>query len=142
MKPLARKGNLFSVNLPEEVIVYNKSDNKVHCLNKIAAAIWESCDGTRTADELAEIVEARLGAPPDLQVVQLALEELERAELLEPGTAVVPDAALASRHEAVPKIAKAGSALVATIVAPAPEAHASMPPGPLAPMVLRLGSRV
>ena len=133
MNPLARKSNLFAENLPEEVILYDKSNNKVHCLSKTAAAIWESCDGTRSVDDLARFVEAKLGAPADREVVLLALEELEKADLLEAGSGIVPDAALTSRREAVGKIALAGTALVATIVASAPKAHASVGPCAVGP---------
>jgi len=125
MKLLARKRDLFAENLPEEVVLYDKADNKVHCLNKTAATIWESCDGTRTVDDLAQIVEAKLGAPTNREVVLLALEELEKAGLMEVGVSVVSDAGFTSRREAVGKIALAGTALVATIIAAAPAAHAS-----------------
>jgi hypothetical protein len=140
MKPLARKRDIFVENLPEEVVLYNKSNNKVHCLNKTAAAIWESCDGTRTVDELAHIAEAELGAPAGRKVALRALEELEKADLLEAGGVIVADAGLTSRREAVGKIALAGTALVATIVAAAPAAHASChdrkptPPPPPPPL--------
>ena len=127
MNPLARKSDIVAENLPEEVVLYDKTNNKVHCLNKTAAAIWESCDGTRTVEDLAQVVEAKLGAPTDRKLVLLALEELEKADLMETGSVVVPDAVLTSRREAVGKIAMAGSALVATIVAPTPVAHSSHP---------------
>jgi len=125
MKPLARKSDLFAENLPEEVVLYDKTNNKVHCLNKTAAAIWENCDGTRTVDDLAQIVEGKLGAPTDREVVLLTLEELEKAGLMEVGVSVASDAGFTSRREAVGKIALAGTALVATIIAAAPAAHAS-----------------
>ena len=128
MNPLARKSDIVAENLPEEVVLYDKTNNKVHCLNKTAAAIWESCDGTRTVEDLAQVVEAKLGAPTDRKLVLLALEELEKADLMEAGSSVVPDAGLTSRREAVGKIAMAGSALVATIVASAPAVHASHHP--------------
>lgn len=128
MNPLARKSGIFTENLPEEVILYDKSNNKVHCLNKIASAIWESSDGTRTVDELAHIVELKLGAPADRTMVLLALEELEKAGLMEAGSLMVPHPALTSRRAAVGKIALAGSVLIATIVASTPMAHASSPP--------------
>jgi len=112
-------------NLPEEVVLYDRVNNQVHCLNKIAAAIWVSCDGTKTVDDLARIVEARFAAPVERRVVAQALEELEWTDLLEAGRDIVSEAGLPSRREAVGKIALAGSALVATIVAAAPTAHAS-----------------
>ena len=133
MKPLARKTDVFVEKLPKEVVLYDKTNNKAHCLNKTAAAIWESCDGTRTVDDLAQLVEAKLGAPTNREVVLLALQELEKAGLMEVGASVIPDAGFTSRREAVGKIALAGTALVATIIAPAPAAHASSsvpPPDP------------
>jgi len=125
MNPLARKSHIFVENLPEEVVVYDKTNDKVHSLGKIAAAVWESCDGTRSVDDLAQTVEARLGAPVGREVVLLALEELENAGLLEPGSGVIVKPDLPSRREAVGKIALASTALVATIMASAPAAHAS-----------------
>jgi len=125
MKPLARKSGIFAENLPEEVVLYDKTHDKVHCLNKTAAAVWENSDGSKTVDELTRAVEAKSGAPTDRKLVLQALEELEEAGLLEAGSAVVAETELPSRREAVGKMVMAGSALVATIVAAAPEAHAS-----------------
>jgi hypothetical protein len=127
---LARKSHLFAEKLPEEIIVYDKTNHKVHCLNKTAAAVWESCDGTRTVDELAPIVEAKVGAPVDRDLVLLALEELEKANLLEAGSGVVSNAGATSRRQAVGKHVLSGTALVATILVPAPQTYASWAPGP------------
>jgi uncharacterized protein YgbK (DUF1537 family) len=76
-------------------------------------------------DDLAQIVEAKFGARSDRKLVLQALEELEEAGLLESGSVTVSDTVLTSRREAVGKLVMAGSALVATIVASAPAAHAS-----------------
>jgi hypothetical protein len=128
MKPLARKNGVFVENLPEEVVLYDKTHDKVHCLNKTAAAVWENSDGSKTVDELTQVVEAKSGAPADRKLVLQALEELEEAGLMEAGSAVVAEAGLPSRREAVGKMVMAGTALVATIVAAAPKAHASQDP--------------
>jgi len=125
MNPVARKNDIFAENLPEEVVLYDKTNNKVHCLGKTAAAVWENCDGTRTVDDLAQIVEARFGAPADRKVVLLALEELQNADLLEPGSGVVANTGPTSRRKVMGKVAMASTALVATILAAAPAAHAS-----------------
>jgi len=123
MKPLARRSGIYAENLPEEVVVYDKTNDKVHCLNKTAAAVWEHSDGTKTVDELTLAVGARSGAPADRQVVLQALDKLEEAGLMEAG--VVREAGPQSRREAVGKMVMASSALVFTIVAAAPKAHAS-----------------
>jgi hypothetical protein len=136
MNPTARRSGIFVERLPKEVILYDKTSDRVHCLSETAAAIWENCDGTRSEDDLARLVEARLGTPADRKLVLQALEELEKAGLLEAGHDLVSSGVMTSRREAVGKIAMAGSALVATIVAPAPVAHASSgkpdpPPPPI-----------
>jgi len=125
VKPLARKSGIFAEYLPEEVVLYDKIHDKVHCLNKTAAAVWENSDGCKTVDGLMRVVEAKCGGPADRKLVLRALEELEVAGLMEAGSAVVTEAGLPSRREAVGKMVMAGSALVATIVAAAPMAHAS-----------------
>lgn len=130
MKPLARKNGIFAENLPDEVVLYDKTDDKVHCLSKTAAAVWENSDGSKTVDELTRAIKAKAGAPVDRKLVMQALGELEKAGLMEAGSGMVPEADLPSRREAVGKMVLAGSALVATIVAAAPKAHASDPPPP------------
>jgi len=149
---VARKNGIFAENLPEEVVLYDKTHDKVHCLNKTAAAVWENSDGSKTVDELLRVVEAKSGAPADRKLVLQALEELEEAGLMEAGSGIVSEAGLPSRREAVGKMVMAGSALVATIVAAAPKAHASSgvpqdppplptphnpPPQPLPPVGLK-----
>jgi len=128
MKPTSRRSGIFAENLPEEVVLYDKARDKVHCLSKPAAIIWDSSDGSRTVDDLVRIVEEKSGTPADRKLVLQALEELEEAGLMQAGSDMVADAGLTSRREAVGKIAMAGSALVATIVAAAPTAHASVAP--------------
>ena len=125
VKPLARKSGVFAENLPEEVVLYDKISDKVHCLNKTAAAVWENSDGSKTVDDLMRVVEAKCGGPTDRKLVLQALEELKEAGLMVAGSGMISDAALPSRREAVGKMVMAGSALVATIVAAAPTAHAS-----------------
>jgi hypothetical protein len=125
MGPLARTSEIYAENLPEEVILYDKSNNKVHSLSKIAAGVWQNCDGTKSVDDLEHIVAAKSGASIDRNAVLLALDQLEKAGLIEAGGRTVSAAGLTSRREAVGTIAMAGTAMVATIVAPAPVAHAS-----------------
>jgi hypothetical protein len=125
MNPLARKSDLFAEQLPNEVVLYDKNSNKVHCLNKTAATVWENSDGSHTVEELAQIVGAKLGTAVDTNMVLLAVAELEKADLMETGSVEIPHPAVTSRREVVGKVALAGAALVATMMASAPAAHAS-----------------
>ena len=48
------------------LVVYHADTDRVHYLNPTAAVVLSLADGTRTADELAELVQAawELDAPP------------------------------------------------------------------------------
>jgi len=140
MKPLSRRNGILRENLPEEVVLYDKTRDQVHCLNKTAATVWESSDGARTIDDLVRIVEEKTGTSADCDMVLQALAKLEEAGLMEAGSSSVSRVGLPSRREAVGKIAMAGSALVATVVAAAPQAHASLQPHSSDPPPLQISS--
>jgi hypothetical protein len=65
VKPVAKKSGIFAEYLPEVVVLYYKTQDKVHCLNKTAAAVWENSDGIKTVDHLMRVVEAKCGGPAD-----------------------------------------------------------------------------
>ena len=46
--PQARKDGLIIKALTDEVVVYDLERHEVHCLNRVAALVWQHCDG-RTA---------------------------------------------------------------------------------------------
>jgi hypothetical protein len=66
--------------LPDELIVYDLRRHRAHCLNRAAARVFRSADGTRTVAEIAEGLE---GEPQAREaVVRLALDQLAAAGLL------------------------------------------------------------
>ena len=83
MKPIVRKHNIHVEKLPEEVALYDKGNHSVHCLNNTVATVWENADGTRTIEELAQIVNEKFGIAEGRDVVLVALDQLEQANLLE-----------------------------------------------------------
>ena len=58
---------------------------QVHALNPVAAFVWRSIDGQRSAEELARLVaeEFEVEAAQALSDVREFIEELARADLLE-----------------------------------------------------------
>ena len=74
--PLARSEGLVVEPLDDELLVFDSQVGRAHSLNASAAAVWRSCDGTRTREQLA--AEAGL----ELAAVDLALESLAGCELL------------------------------------------------------------
>lgn len=112
--PQARRDGLVVRDLPDEVLVYDLEDNKAHCLNQTAAAVWRHCDGETTVSEMSFRLAREFSTPVDEDVVWLALETLSKSSLLEepvvrptPGLArrdVVRRAGLAVSVLAVPAV--------------------------------------
>src|SRR6185437_9792178 len=126
MKPLARKKDIIVEELPGETVIFDKKNNKVHCLNSIALTVWANANGKRSIADLAKIVAAESDCPCDDAVIESAVHQLAEAELIEETSSEK----LLSRRDVGRKVALAGScaALVATIVAPTPAKASSQDP--------------
>jgi len=126
MKPLARKKNVIIEELPGETVIFDKKNNKVHCLNAIALTVWANANGKRSIADLAKIVAAESGNPCDEALIESAVNQLAGAALLEEANTEK----LLSRREVGRKLALAGScaAVVATITAPTPAKASSQDP--------------
>ena len=81
--PVARRNGLVVQEVPDEVLVYDLDTNKAHCLNKAAAAVWKSCDGTNSVSDIARVVEVELGSTVDDDFVWLAIDQLGENNLLD-----------------------------------------------------------
>ncbi|MCC7306140.1 MAG: PqqD family protein [Acidobacteria bacterium] len=123
--PVARKTGLVVQDVPEEVLVYDTDTNKAHCLNKTAAMIWRSCDGTRSVAEIAKHVGSLAGEAVTDDFVWLAIDQLNESDLLE--KQVAADFKGLSRRDVIKRIGL-GSMIalpvIASLVAP-PTARAA-----------------
>jgi Coenzyme PQQ synthesis protein D (PqqD) len=94
----------------------------------VARLVWKHCDGRTTEATMVEIIRKAFNTPTDEAVVQLALEKLAQAGLLETEEHTWL-ASPTSRRQAVKTLARSGiaaaAALVATIAAPAAAQAAS-----------------
>jgi hypothetical protein len=106
--------------LDAEVVIYDPERHKGHCLNSTAAAVWKLCDGRQSSSDIAKLLSDQFSAHIDEQVVQLALQQLGAAHLLEqPGLRVKPP----SRRAALRRItvgAAVALPLITSMVAPEP----------------------
>lgn len=117
MKPLARRDGLLIRELPDELLVYDKTDHRAHCLNRTAATVFRHADGTRTTAEIARLLAP--GEPDGEPTVAEALARLAAAGLLESR----PPLESTSRREALRRVGLGAAVLlpaVASIVAPTP----------------------
>jgi len=127
---LARSEQLVVQELPDEVLVYDLTRHKAHCLNKTSAFIWSHCDGKTSASEIAEIMQKEWNTPVKEDTVWFALDKLGKADLLQQRVVLPKAQAGMSRRSAIRRLGF-GALLVPvvmTIVSPTAQAGASVPP--------------
>lgn len=139
MLPLARTEGVLVERLTDEVVVYDVERDDVHCLNHVAAWLWQRCDGATTVNDLARDAAAALGIPDDPYLVWLALDELATARLLvEPARRDRPSSTM-TRREVAHRLGLVGAGLalalplITTIAAPTPLEASSHDLGTVAP---------
>jgi Coenzyme PQQ synthesis protein D (PqqD) len=119
--PRARQEDLVIEGLGEETLVYDMRNHKAHCLNRTAALVWERCDGRATVAEMTTVLEKELSVMVRAEVVWVAIEQLDKAQLL---TGAMPRAMAQrglSRRAVIQKIglgAALALPLVTSILAP------------------------
>ena len=119
-----RTADLHIEQLDGETVVYDQRTNAAHCLNAVAAHVWQHIDSCDSKAALIESVRKGVDADADVSDVEQALRELLDAGLLENGS--LPAGAAATnkgmtRRSAAKAALAAGVALafVTTITAPA-----------------------
>ena len=118
--PLARKNDLVVQEVTDEVLVYDLSSNKAHCLNETAAMVWKSCDGSNSVTDIAKLIGTDKGGHISDDLVWLAIDQLSENNLLE--KQIESNFAGQSRRDVIKKIGLAaviGLPIVASLTAPA-----------------------
>jgi Coenzyme PQQ synthesis protein D (PqqD) len=79
-----RKADSLEINEAEDgLVVYDPGHDMVHHLNPSAALIFDLCDGTRDADEIARVLaEAWSLQDAPIDDVRAGLEELTERKLI------------------------------------------------------------
>jgi hypothetical protein len=81
--PKAKNQELVIQELGDETLVYNLTCDKAHHLNKTISLVWKNCDGATSVWQMTNLLEKELGIKVEEDFVWLALEELNKVELLE-----------------------------------------------------------
>jgi hypothetical protein len=117
--PHARKDGLVIKELPNEVLVYDLERHKAHCLNDTAALVWDRCDGKTTVTEMVDALQVESALPVDEDIVWLALDQLDKARLLEGPISRPSNKPRLSRRDAVRRIGIAAAIpVVLSVLAP------------------------
>ena len=102
--PRARVEDVVVQEVNDETLVFDRQTRQAHCLNRLAAVVWRHCDGHRTREEVAAIIARQLAVPVDTQLVELAVEELGQARLLEGLEPASPEQKRYTRREAARRL--------------------------------------
>ncbi len=132
-KPESRKNDIVIQELEDEVLVYDLLKNKAFCLNKTSAVIWQLCDGKKSIEEIAYATGKKLNSTVSDEMVGLALEQLNKDELLESNQNSFSYLNGLSRREAIRKIgftSLVALPIVSSLVAPSALHAASGCPDP------------
>ena len=124
--PIARKDGLVIQETTDEVLVYDLTSNKAHCLNQTAAFVWKSCDGNNSISDITNRFQKEIGSSVHEDLVWLAIDQLNDKNLLEKD--LKADFAGRSRREVIKKIGLAAVIalpLVASLTAPSSAMAAS-----------------
>jgi hypothetical protein len=81
--PRKRAKGLVVHPLPDETLIYDLENDRALALNPTAALVFSRCDGETPVDEVARELAQRCGVPEGGPLVQLALDELTGARLVE-----------------------------------------------------------
>jgi hypothetical protein len=57
--PHARREGLITREFGEETLIYDLRCDQAHCLNWVAALVWQHCDGKMSVAELAQLLKDR-----------------------------------------------------------------------------------
>jgi len=119
--PRARKEGLLVRELDDELLVYDRTRHRAHCLNQTAALVWRRCDGSTSVSQIARLLRMETNSEVDEAVVSIACDQLARAHLLQSKTRKWSAQSGISRRELVLRMGTAAAIalpVVSSIVAP------------------------
>lgn len=83
IKPLARRNEIVTQEMGDEVLIYDLKSDKAFALNSTSSAIWQYCDGKNSISDIAQKMSVELKESVSEDLVWLALEGLKKEKLIE-----------------------------------------------------------
>ena len=117
-KAKARTEGLIVEPSEDGLFVIDERRKSAHYLQRATACVWQHANGERSTEELSEALRAELGPQWAPELVQLSLDVLDRAHLLETGA---PSSRLdgISRRNLLAIVGMTSAALITSISLPA-----------------------
>ena len=130
-RPVARKLDLVTREMPDEMLVYDLKTHQAHCLNQTAATVWKYCNGKNSVTDIAELLALETSTAVDEAATWLAIERLGKANLLEVRVTPPVETSRLGRREVMRRMglgAAIAVPLVISVVAPVAALAASCIP--------------
>ena len=102
--PKSRQSNLVVQDLENEILIYDLKINKAYCLNETSAMVWQFCDGKNSVSEISRLMTSKLKTQVSAELVWLALDGLQRENLLGNDAEFTAQFAGFSRRQAIKKV--------------------------------------
>lgn len=119
--PKARRENIISNPVGDELVVFDRLNNRAHSMEPLAATIWSRCDGRTTVEELVDAVRRHedISVSEARERLMTILGGFSDSELLETGSF--------DRRDFLGFAGKAAAAsFVATVLVPRPTSAQSV----------------
>lgn len=113
--PRRRTHQLSIQQVGQETLIYDEQTHNAFCLNPVAAAVWNLCDGETSAAVISVSASFALKLTVSEELVQLSLEALASDGLLE-SESPPPAPATISRRAAVSQLG-VGAAMLLPVIA-------------------------
>jgi hypothetical protein len=112
MNPLPRvRPGLLRHQLDGQVLIYDAREDRVHLLDTTTGQVFGLLEeGGRTREGIVGELARRMNALESESLLQLSLEELRKADLLDDGVAPVAPLSEMNRRELLRKVGMAGAA--------------------------------
>jgi hypothetical protein len=113
--PKTRFESLVVQEIENETMVYDLKVNKAYLLNEISQQVWQLCDGSRTTEEISQVLSKSLKTNISEDLIWLALDGFRRNDLLEKAEEVEIDFGGLTRRQVIKKIGFASLAALPAI---------------------------
>lgn len=123
-RPRARRADILWRDVDDDLVAYDTRHGVAHSLNATTAFVYRRADGYLSPADIATLMSSTLGVPADVRLVELALDDLAGAGLLDgvdPAAVDIPSDVM-SRRQMLLRCGVGAAAIpaITSLVAPTP----------------------
>lgn len=119
--PKCYRENIVIQELETELLIYDLNINKAYCLNHTSAMVWQLSDGENSVTDISRLMSQKLKTPISEDFVWLALDRLQKADLLDKSTKIENEFNGLTRRQIIRKVgltSMIAMPMIASVVAP------------------------